>query len=215
MSDLHKLPAGAGEVNITFARVVVAIVPITQVPFSWHGIAPDGDLGSGDLIGEIQHPAQCAQLFGDVEHSIITPADAVGRVVGHAEYIIHVRNNRIAVGEGTTVGVGVPSVNRDVERPVAQAWNTAPGTGRRGHQSNTGADVVARGFGKRVVAKFVGYSVAADSDVGVAVGRYQVQLPRDLLNGHLHLKGDVREIRRGHNHIGLAVEGDFGEGLLA
>ena len=212
MAGLLQQAVRAGQVHITQSGTVIIVVVVAVVPLSGHGIAPDRDLGSRHLTGERQGPAQRPELLVNVGQYVVSPPGAVRIVVSRLEDIRLRRDDGIGIGKGAGVRTG--AVNGHIPAPIAQSGCARTGIGRRWHERHAGADTL-RHFRKSIIPKFIGDQATAHGNTGVPAGRRQVQLPGNLLNGHLHPVGDVRKTRRGNRHIGQAAEGQICNGLLA
>ena len=210
-ADVPDVGLVAGALEVALVAVVVDVGAgagggagggtVAVVPAAGHGVAAQGDLGRGDLVGQLQVPAVGAELFGGVDHAVEAPAGPGGGVVGDLEDVMNVGDDGLAVGQDARVGGG--SVDGDVEGAVAEDG---------GHHG----EAVAHGAGQvriAVVDVFVGNVVAAHGHVSVADRGKYVDLPGDLLHGHLNAVGGV-SVARGAE-VGERIEVQVGDGLLA
>ena len=118
MIGLLKETNCAGKIHVSergVAGIIVRIVAI--IPLARNRISADGDFRPGNLVGQIQLPAQRTKLFRGVDYGVIPPADPGWRIIGDRKHIVHRSDNRLAVEQGHRVGSGV--IDRQVEGAVA------------------------------------------------------------------------------------------------
>ena len=204
MIGLLEVTQRAGKVRITRAGVAVIIrrVLVSISPGARHRVAADGQFRSRRRIAQIQFPAQRIDLLAvGVQDLVKTPAHAISRVVGDGEQIVHRGDDRVSVEQGA--GVGRRAVNGNVKTAVLE---------RGGDQRDAVFQVAGR-LGEGEIDELIRDGVEVDGDISIPTGGCDVDLPGNLLHGHLHQEGFVTVIV--DSETVRVVEGNGRNGLLA
>jgi len=166
-------------------------------PARWHRVAADGDFAPGDLVGQIELPAEETELRVDVADLVVAPAGTGGLIVGDGHDVVGIGiagrhrvriggvdeggagDGRVAAGQG--VAEGACAEDSDIPDSVGQC---------RRYLGDAVADP-GRRLGEAAVRPAVGDLRLADIQFRVAADRCHIHLPGDLVDGYVDPVGAV------------------------
>ena len=186
----------------TGACVIIVAAVLTVLPATRHGVAPDGDLGSGNLIGKVQFPSQRAKLGIHIRQRIETPAGTGG-------LIVHLGVGKVQRGDRRW-----PVAQREVIRTAAINGDEPSRVREKIRHQCDAVSCQSGDFRVGVVLVLTRRIVPAHADIGIAAGRGDGHIPGNLLHRHLQAIDTIRGGRDADISL-RRVESDVGDLLDA